>query len=109
VESKPIRIDAHQHFWDLSRSAFDYDWITVPVIAAINKNYLPENFVDHLASASMQDGVLVQTQHALAACSVQNGPSANSLRAILMSSPLYKKSFAAYQQRTKIKFLEKLL
>ena len=26
MESAPIRIDAHQHFWDLSRSEFDNDW-----------------------------------------------------------------------------------
>ena len=66
VESEPIRIDAHQHFWDLSRSEFDYDWVKVPANAAINKNYLPENLVGHLTSTRMHYSVLVQTQHTLA-------------------------------------------
>jgi len=45
----------------------------------------------------------------LAACSTQIGLSANSLEAILMSSLLYKKSLAVYQQSIKIRPLEKLL
>jgi len=66
VESESIRIDAHQHFWDLSRSEFDYDWVKTLTNTAINKNYLPENLVGHLTAAGMHYSILVQTQHTLA-------------------------------------------
>ena len=66
VESEAIRIDAHQHFWDLSRSEFDYDWVKVLTNTAINKDYLPENLVGHLTAAGMHYSILVQTQHTLA-------------------------------------------
>jgi len=33
-----IRIDAHQHFWELSRN--DYDWLT-PDLSSIYRDFLP--------------------------------------------------------------------
>ena len=32
-----LRIDAHQHFWDLSHTEFDYDWVKTDHLAAINE------------------------------------------------------------------------
>ena len=37
-----LTIDAHQHFWQLSRP-FDYRWLDAPTHAPIRRDYLPED------------------------------------------------------------------
>jgi L-fuconolactonase len=61
-----LRIDAHQHFWDLSRTEFDYEWVKTDNFAAINKTFLPEHLQPHLTSTHIAHSVVVQTQHKLA-------------------------------------------
>ena len=61
-----LRIDAHQHFWDLSRTEFDYDWVKTDHLAVINETFLPEHLQPHLASTHIDHSVVVQTQHKLA-------------------------------------------
>lgn len=51
------RIDAHQHFWLLSRG--DYDWLT-PALAPIHRDFLPKDLVPFLARAGIEGTVLVQ-------------------------------------------------
>lgn len=57
-------IDAHQHFWQLSR-AFDYRWLDAPEMAAIRRDYLPADLAPHLANAGVDRTIFVQTQHDL--------------------------------------------
>jgi L-fuconolactonase len=46
-------IDAHQHFWQLSKP-FDYAWLDDPNLAAIRRDYLPADLKPHLDAAGMQ-------------------------------------------------------
>ena len=57
-------IDAHQHFWQLSKP-FDYAWLDDPNLAAIRRDYLPADLKPHLDGAGMQQSIFVQTQHNL--------------------------------------------
>jgi L-fuconolactonase len=50
-------IDAHQHFWDLSRP--DYDWLT-PDQGKLYRNYLPEDLAPTLSAQGVGATVLVQ-------------------------------------------------
>ena len=59
-----ITIDAHQHFWQLSRP-FNYAWLGAPELAPIKRDYLPEHLEPHLRAAGIQRSIFVQTQHNL--------------------------------------------
>jgi L-fuconolactonase len=61
----PLTIDAHQHFWELSRP-FNYGWLDAPRNAPIHRDYLPEHLEPLLRSAGVERSVFVQTQHDLA-------------------------------------------
>jgi L-fuconolactonase len=50
-------IDAHQHFWDLSRA--DYSWLT-PDAGVLYRNYLPRDLVATLRDNGVSATVLVQ-------------------------------------------------
>lgn len=50
-------IDAHQHFWDLSRG--DYSWIT-PELPALNRNFLPSDLRPILEESNVVGTILVQ-------------------------------------------------
>jgi L-fuconolactonase len=52
-----MTIDAHQHFWDLSRS--DYGWLT-PQAGVLYRNYLPADLAGTLRENAVQATVLVQ-------------------------------------------------
>jgi len=54
-------IDAHQHFWQLSKP-FNYGWLQGP----INQDFLPGDLLPHLQNTGVQKTVFVQTQHNLA-------------------------------------------
>ncbi|MCR4264644.1 amidohydrolase [Nitratireductor sp. ZSWI3] len=51
------RIDAHQHFWQLSRG--DYGWLT-PALSAIYRDFMPEDLVPLLEAEGIDGTVLVQ-------------------------------------------------
>lgn len=55
-------IDAHQHFWELSKP-FDYGWLDAPEHAPIRRDYLPEDLKPHLQNTGVERSVFVQTQH----------------------------------------------
>jgi len=61
----PPRIDAHQHFWQLSQP-FDYQWLDDPRLAAIRRDYLPDDLEPQIRRAGVDQTVFVQTQHDLA-------------------------------------------
>lgn len=60
-----LKIDAHQHFWQLSKP-FNFGWLENPNLAAINRDYLPEDLKQHLANSGVTRSIFVQTQHNLA-------------------------------------------
>jgi L-fuconolactonase len=59
----PGRIDAHQHFWRLARG--DYGWLT-PDLAAIHRDFMPEDLAPLLAAAGIERTILVQAAPTLA-------------------------------------------
>jgi len=52
-----MRIDAHQHFWQISRG--DYDWLT-PELTPLYQDFLPEQLHSYLAACEIDGTVLVQ-------------------------------------------------
>jgi len=58
-------IDAHQHFWQLGREPFNYDWLQAPGHGPICRDRLPDDLLPHLQHAAVDRTVLVQTQHQL--------------------------------------------
>lgn len=58
-----MRIDAHQHFWDLGR--FTYGWMP-PGPSVLRRNYLPENLAPILERNRFDGSVLVQANTAAA-------------------------------------------
>ena len=57
-----LTIDAHQHFWQLSRR-FDYRWLDNPALAKIRRDYLPEDLEPLLQAEGVDRSIFVQTQH----------------------------------------------
>ena len=55
------RIDAHHHLWQLGQ--FDYSWLDDPQLAAIRKNFLPDDLRPLIEAAGIDRTVVVQTQH----------------------------------------------
>jgi L-fuconolactonase len=58
-------IDAHQHFWQHSQP-FDYSWQDAPELAAIRRDYLPQDLRPLLRQTGVDYSIFVQTQHNLA-------------------------------------------
>lgn len=52
-----MRIDAHQHYWKISRG--DYGWIT-PEIITLYKDFLPNDLASHLQDHNIDQTILVQ-------------------------------------------------
>jgi L-fuconolactonase len=52
-----MRIDAHQHYWDLTRN--DYDWLT-PELGVLYRNYLPEVLLPLLQANNISKTIVVQ-------------------------------------------------
>src|SRR3954452_22265798 len=59
-----LTIDAHQHFWQLSRP-FDYAWLDAPRHAPIRRDFLPEDLEPLIHAVGVDRTVFVQTQHDL--------------------------------------------
>lgn len=54
-------IDAHQHFWQLSRP-FQYGWLQSPELEPICRDFLPEDLAPLLHEAGVDRSIFVQTQ-----------------------------------------------
>lgn len=59
-----MRIDAHQHFWQLGR--FDYSWLDDPKLAAIRRSFLPSDLESRIQQVDVDKTIFVQTQHNVA-------------------------------------------
>jgi len=57
-----MRIDSHQHFWDLSR--FDYPWMP-PEPSVLRQNFLPERLAGILERNRFEGSVVVQAATSL--------------------------------------------
>lgn len=58
-----MRIDAHQHYWKLSRG--DYSWITEE-LTILRRDYLPEHLQPHLHQQQIDKTIVVQAAPTLA-------------------------------------------
>ena len=56
-----MKIDAHQHFWELDR--FDYEWLDAPDLKPIRRDYVPADLSPHLKKCEIDRSVFVQTRH----------------------------------------------
>jgi L-fuconolactonase len=56
-------IDAHQHFWDLTR--FDYPWMSGPELEPLRRNFLPDDLAPLLGPAGVDRTIFVQARHSL--------------------------------------------
>jgi L-fuconolactonase len=54
-------IDAHQHFWDLSR--FDHPWVRSEGLGPLRRDFLPSDLEPLLGPAGVDGTVFVQTRH----------------------------------------------
>jgi L-fuconolactonase len=59
-----VKIDAHHHFWQLSRAA-DYPWLS-PSLASLNRDYGPDDLRPLLARQGIEGTILVQSSPTLA-------------------------------------------
>jgi L-fuconolactonase len=53
-----MRIDAHQHFWDLSR--FPYPWMPADELSPLRRNFLPQHLRPILARNKFHGSIAVQ-------------------------------------------------
>jgi len=60
----PLRVDAHHHFWDPTRTT--YPWMLGAALDPIRKRFGPEDLVPELAAQGISGTVLVQTISSLA-------------------------------------------
>ena len=58
-------IDAHQHFWQLSKP-FDYGWLNAEQNAPIRRDFLPEHLAEQIRAVGVDRTIFVQTQHNVA-------------------------------------------
>ena len=52
-----MRIDAHQHFWELQRG--DYDWLT-PELTAIYRDFMPSDILPLLKQTDLAGTIVIQ-------------------------------------------------
>jgi L-fuconolactonase len=58
-----MKIDAHQHYWQISRQ--DYGWLT-PALGAIYRDFLPADLAPALQRCAVEQTILVQAAPTLA-------------------------------------------
>lgn len=57
----PLRIDAHQHFWDYSKHAADYVWMGAND-GVLKRNFMPADLVPLLDQAGLHGSIAVQAR-----------------------------------------------
>ncbi|GAA4104030.1 amidohydrolase family protein [Zhongshania borealis] len=70
-----IRIDAHQHFWQLTRG--DYDWLTAD-LGVLYRDFLPDQLRPILSKAEISKTVLVQAAATLEESEFMLGLASNT-------------------------------
>jgi L-fuconolactonase len=59
VDSSPVRVDAHQHFWAPER--YSYPWLAGDVMDPVRRVFTPDDLLPCLRAADIDGSVLVQT------------------------------------------------
>src|SRR4030081_1953639 len=59
MDSPYLRIDAHQHFWDPTRTS--YPWMVGDALDPIRRPFTPDDLAPELAAPHISGTVLVQT------------------------------------------------
>lgn len=60
--SQELVVDAHQHFWDITR--FEYSWMT-PELTILRRSFLPADLGPVVKQMGVDRTILVQAQHSL--------------------------------------------
>ena len=59
-----MRVDAHQHFWRVSRG--DYDWMSPELYPSLCRDYLPDDLAPLLAAGRIDRTVVIQAAETVA-------------------------------------------
>jgi L-fuconolactonase len=99
-----IRIDAHQHFWQIARH--DYGWIT-PKLPVLYRDYLPKDLKPHLKNHNLQGSIVVQAAATLAeteyilALSDASEEILGVVGWLDLNDPDYREHFASFHKHPK--------
>lgn len=99
-----MRIDAHQHYWKISRG--DYGWIT-PDITTLYKDFLPGDLAPHLHNHQIKQTVLVQAAPTieetefLLNLSNENESIAGVVGWLDLEDPNYQTQFSQFEKHSK--------
>ncbi|KAB8130774.1 amidohydrolase family protein [Gracilibacillus oryzae] len=99
-----MRIDAHQHYWKISRN--DYGWIT-PEIPTLYRDFFPEHLIPHLEKNNVDKTIVVQAAPTveetefLLSQSDQTDTIAGVVGWIFLENPDYKKQLDRFLQHPK--------
>lgn len=99
-----MRIDSHQHFWQVSRD--DYPWMT-PAVPVLYRDYSPEDLKPSLAKHRIDKTILVQTAPTAAETDflLNLAGRHNFVGGVVgwldMERADFAEQFAAYQQKPK--------
>ena len=99
-----MRIDAHQHYWEVNRG--DYGWIT-PEITTLYRDYLPTDLAPHLKKHQIEQTILIQAAPTieetlfLLDLSNESGSIAGVVGWIDLESSDYKSQFSLFEKQPK--------
>lgn len=99
-----MRVDSHQHFWQVSRG--DYSWMT-PAVPVLYRDYFPEDLKPSLAKHRIDKTILVQAAPTLAETDFlldlakRNEFVGGVVGWLDMESPDFAERFAVYRQKPK--------
>lgn len=100
-----MRVDSHQHFWQVSRG--DYSWMT-PAVPVLYRDYFPEDLKPSLAKHRIDKTILVQAAPTLAETDFlldlakRNEFVGGVVGWLDMESPDFAERFAVYRQKPKL-------
>lgn len=99
-----MRVDSHQHFWQVSRG--DYSWMT-PAVPVLYRDYFPEDLKPSLAKHRIDKTILVQAAPTVAETDFlldlakRNEFVGGVVGWLDMESPDFAERFAVYRQKPK--------
>lgn len=99
-----MKIDAHQHYWKISRD--DYGWIT-PDIPRLYRDFLEDDLLPHLQSRNITKTIVVQAAPTIEetefilSLSEQSESIAGIVGWLDLDDPSYKKQLEIFQQHPK--------
>jgi len=107
-----MRIDAHQHFWKVSRG--DYHWMS-PNLPVLYRDFMPEDLLPHLQQLRIDKTVVVQAAQTVAetdfllAIANQYDFIAGVVGWLDLENPQFEQQFAHYRKTKKFTGLRPML